>query len=287
MAWANAGTPLMWFRIFHMLIGNLIIGLIEAGLLMAVFRSDRRWRAFPIMVLANYISAWLGLIAFSREGIPRLFTWDLDNMVSLAWVLIGIAFVLTLFLEWPFVAWYFKGRTHWLRKSMYGILLTQAVSYTLLVAGYHDQAVNSLTRDLRVVPAANIRYLPDIWVFYIDAEGPSVQEFKPDSVGTNPKTMIKLQSHHPSDYLYFEKSTTPGTWDLFAAVFDNPESSPNRVPVKRGIQCKIAGQDDLPPNQTECGMGNSRIGEAPLIVKRSAEDWTCRMYGWPDQVLHD
>lgn len=58
---ANAGTPLMWAGISHLLLGNAIIGSVEAFLLTKLFRT-RKWPSVWLLYAANYISAWVGAL---------------------------------------------------------------------------------------------------------------------------------------------------------------------------------------------------------------------------------
>ena len=45
VAYADAGTPLMWAGLFHLLIGNAIIGVGEGLILSRLFRPKRRVRS--------------------------------------------------------------------------------------------------------------------------------------------------------------------------------------------------------------------------------------------------
>ncbi len=59
VALANVGTPLMWATILHMAIGNAAIGVLEGVLLRWLFKVSAS-RAIAVMILANYVSAWIG-----------------------------------------------------------------------------------------------------------------------------------------------------------------------------------------------------------------------------------
>ncbi|MBR6464107.1 MAG: hypothetical protein IKS81_02315, partial [Verrucomicrobia bacterium] len=58
-AQANAGTPLMWATLLHLFIGNLLIGIFE-GYLLAKFFKLSKLRSIILLIIANYISMWLG-----------------------------------------------------------------------------------------------------------------------------------------------------------------------------------------------------------------------------------
>src|SRR5207249_4510446 len=67
---ANTGTPLMWAGTFHLFIGNALIGIFEAAILVRFFRF-RAARATPWMILANYFSMIAGA-AFFRVYWPTV-----------------------------------------------------------------------------------------------------------------------------------------------------------------------------------------------------------------------
>ena len=76
-ALANAGTPLMWAGMFHLSIGNAVIGVLE-GLLVAQLFGAPKGRAIGVMIAANYVSAWVGGL-FLREAIVAALPLDLNN----------------------------------------------------------------------------------------------------------------------------------------------------------------------------------------------------------------
>ena len=74
--WANAGTPLMWAGMLHLVFGNALIGLGE-GLLLAWLCSVPKGKSVLVMILANYASAWIGALFIS--GVVRTLPMDLNN----------------------------------------------------------------------------------------------------------------------------------------------------------------------------------------------------------------
>src|SRR5262245_20873331 len=93
---ANAGTPLMWAGAFHLLVGNLIIGVIEGLLLISWFRVPRG-HVIGIMMLAKYASAWGGAYLVNAI-LPRL-SLDLTNAWPWFWIMVAVTFGFTLVLE--------------------------------------------------------------------------------------------------------------------------------------------------------------------------------------------
>jgi hypothetical protein len=50
VAYANAGTPLIWAGILHLAVGNLVIGIVEGALLAWLFKALQE-RAIVLLVL--------------------------------------------------------------------------------------------------------------------------------------------------------------------------------------------------------------------------------------------
>jgi len=57
MAFANAGSPMMWFGMFHSLILNAVIGVTESEIVRKFKIPNRAW----LIVIANYVSMLIGL----------------------------------------------------------------------------------------------------------------------------------------------------------------------------------------------------------------------------------
>jgi hypothetical protein len=117
VALANAGTPLMWAGMLHLVFGNLVIGLLEGNLL-AKFFGLPKGKTVGIVILANYFSAWLGGL-FLRGAIVRAFPLDLNNAWLFFWAMVGLTCLITLALEFPFVALAFRRDPQWLRNSIF------------------------------------------------------------------------------------------------------------------------------------------------------------------------
>jgi hypothetical protein len=94
---ANAGTPLMWAGMIHLVIGNALVGLLEGLLLGWWFRVPRA-KAIGAMIVANYTSAWLGGL-FIRGAIVKVLPMDLTNGWQWFWVMVVVTYCLTLVLE--------------------------------------------------------------------------------------------------------------------------------------------------------------------------------------------
>lgn len=83
---ANAGTPLMWAGMLHLVVGNALIGLLEGGLLARLCQIPPG-KAIGTMIAANYFSAWVGGL-FVLGGIVPVLPMDLNNGWVWFWVMV-------------------------------------------------------------------------------------------------------------------------------------------------------------------------------------------------------
>lgn len=169
VARADIGTPLVWSTTFHLLIGNALLGLLEGVILAKAFKLSMV-RCCLLLIFANYFSAWLGI-----NFVPRLGAYwnpDIYNGLQITLVLIFVTYLLTLVMEWPFVALSFRHSQGWFRKSLVASLLIQTVSYVLLFGGYWLVSVGTLYTETTIVPAEQIAFPKGVQLFYIsNADG--------------------------------------------------------------------------------------------------------------------
>jgi hypothetical protein len=145
VARADAGTALMWAGLLQMLIGNFFVGLGEGCLLAWRYKTDSG-ASVLIMILANYVSAWLGLFLVGSILPKSLQALGTDHppglratLVPELLVLAGL-FVVTVLIEWPFCLWAlrrrWRGKGSLALRSFKASLLVQAASYAVLVPLY-------------------------------------------------------------------------------------------------------------------------------------------------------
>ena len=77
---------------------------------------------------------------------------DIYNALRVTWSLVGISYLLTLAIEWPFVALAFHKKRDWLKGSIKGSLLIQTASYLILFGGYWSLSGTSLYSKFSIVP---------------------------------------------------------------------------------------------------------------------------------------
>ncbi len=216
-AYANAGTPLMWFGAFHLGFGNAIIGVLEGILIARLFRTNVRWTA-GAMILANYVSMWCGgMLLPQAEPIAglvlghRLSIYDLQGFL-LACVI--LAFLVTLVIEWPFCLFALLGQKQPVRRSALACLVTQIASYTFLLVYYGVASpVSALTRTTLDDPA-NFAKPVDAWVYFIGADDGDIWRIRPD--GSERQHVAVAQAGTSDACLFIRPSVDSEGWDLWS-----------------------------------------------------------------------
>ncbi len=207
---ANAGTPLMWATMAHLLVGNALLGLIE-GALVARFLPARRQRAVPWMIAGNYVSAWVGLLLL--DDLARGLSLSIENVGAALAFLVAASWVFTVVLEWPFVVGSAGWRTVTMRRTFLVCTAVQAATYVPLFAWYYGASGVSLVADTKRATSTEIRGSAEDDVYFIGADDGDVWKV---GRGTSPVRVCPLGSREADDRLYFEKVGDDG-WTLTVA----------------------------------------------------------------------
>ena len=156
--WVSGTSPYLW-------VAALLLGVLEGAILARVFRLEAA-RCAVLMILANFLTSWIGLAL-----IGVLPGHDLRDDPLAALVLVVATYVLTLVLEWPFVALCVRGAPGWFRRSVKGSLIVQTASYGVLVIigilaglsrpGPDAGLVRAMQSDLRNLVTAQESYFAD------------------------------------------------------------------------------------------------------------------------------
>jgi hypothetical protein len=274
---ANAGTPLMWASVFHMAIGNLFIGLAEGWLLSRVF-GTRRGVSMGVMVLANYLSAWLGMGILGNLHAPD--PLSLSSAVQCLWIIAGFMYALTLVLEWPFVAWMFRAGPRWFGKSIRASLLVQTFSYALLFAYYAWAGHLSLYTRTARVDAKTLSLPEQVMVYYISCDDGDIYR-KPLSYG-EPAKVMELNSTSEVDRLFIRNNDErPAEWDLVARLEGSSGNQPEFVTVASNIKSGVA--PGLKARNAGAPLDGSiwdSVGEIDRLGDGPRSPWTFRTGYW-------
>lgn len=236
---ANAGTPLMWTGMFHLLFGNFIIGMFEGRLLTGCFQLRQR-KTIPVMILANYVSAWSAL------GLMQAGWWDedfvdLDNLRWMFCAMIAAAWALTVVLEWPFIWFCFRGEPGAWKKSMKASLLVQTISYVVMMAWYWFVSGTSLLTGVTIVKPSDFNLPDQVEICYIDPADGGVH--RRQISGGKAEKVFDLNSDSLGDQLFVTPMTDDGHADLKATSGD-----PEKV---IDVASKLAVSDFSPTDKPE------------------------------------
>ncbi|YCM42437.1 hypothetical protein V2O64_14090 [Verrucomicrobiaceae bacterium 227] len=131
---ANSGSALVSDDMKDLTKINYLIVILE-GLLISKILNISRLRCVLIMTVANLVSASIGY-SLSKNGI-----YSLDVTIeSVKWVLtiaIITSLILTLILEYPFVAWIASGLNFTSTQKIRALLIVHFVSYSTIVLPWY------------------------------------------------------------------------------------------------------------------------------------------------------
>ena len=216
-ALADAGTPLMWAGAFHLVIGNALIGGLEGLLLAWMFRLNP-WGCVAAMIPANYFSAWCGDVFLLRYALKDPPNQDLYNAWQWVWMMVGVTFLLTCVLEWPFVFFCLRKSDHRLKKSIWGNLLVQAVSYVLLFGWYWAASGRSLYTRAHIVQPVAFPVPTNSVLYFISTNNNIYSMTLPD--GT-PQKISNVSYTNRQDRLFLRESE-PGKFNIFVRLDISP-----------------------------------------------------------------
>ena len=288
-AWANAGTPLMWASALHLVFGNAVIGVGE-GLLLARVSCVARRKSVPVMILANYFSAWLGVWAFSKTLEFRL-PIDLNNGLRWLWVMIVLTYLATILLEWPFVAWCVRGRQDWFRQSVRASVIVQSASYIVLFGWYGLASSTSVYAKTHIVAPSQISLPGEVMVYYIAPDDGAV--YSRPLVGGTPRKVLELNSTShddrpfQGDSLFVRKNrANAGTWDIVALLLTEDYKNPKSVIVRENLSLDATPR--LPNERANSHNDEERLfifGKAPTLGANADSPWEFYAGFWAAEGL--
>jgi hypothetical protein len=256
VAHADAGTPLLWAGAFHLLLGNAIIGVAE-GLILALLFRLKAAVCIPVMIAANYFSAWVGGVLVMSQ-ISSSLSLDLYNARRWLWCLVAVSYIITLVLEWPFIAFCLRGTNGWFRKSLWGSLVVQTASYLVLFAWYWAASGKTLYTELAIVQPSEISLPKDAMLYYLDENGRDVCVCDLGDGQTRKIDELKLSA--TGRWLLLQESRrAAGRWDLIA---ESEEQSPAEDVVIADMDATFADPPcvGLRPGGTVPRFGGDKSG---------------------------
>jgi hypothetical protein len=292
---ADAGTAFMWNMVYFQFYGPAFLGILEGILIALVFRA-RVTVALGVMVLANYASTFVGVMLLSRQysfvfgslmrGAP------LYDMPRLHWILLGISFVITLLVEWPFcllVLWRKRGRW-W--KSVLANGLAQTASYALLVPLFFHMSEWRLYREVAVDPAFVPTVSDDAVVYFLSADGREV--YRVGLNGRNREKVMVLGAKERDATLFVRRADDGKHVDLCWAAegfveFYSPEYASQEPPSGYGgVLLAKVGVLPFPNDYDDNNLEQwDYAPRASVLDFRSSGDraWEVQVGSWGDRLI--
>lgn len=281
---ANAGTPLMLVGAFYMLIGNAIIGLLEGMLLIKLYKTNMA-RTIALLIAANYLSAWLGLMLINNGMSLLIPVVDINNLGKWIWLSLFATYGMTLLLEFPLVYFALSNKPGRLKNAVVGSLIVQTLSYVLLIVCCLAPASNtSLYRKAHIVEPSAMAMPDDVALYYIsDADGNVYRRFLSDN---DEEIVYNLDSIHRNDRLYFKPSKGENSGiDLFARLDSDVRGSEKHVLIT-SLNAQAAVDKASQSTQDKEVPGNwFNFGFAQVLDDADTSGWEFRTGFWPVQGL--
>lgn len=275
---ANAGTPLMWATMFHLLFGNALIGAAEGYLIARFFRASATSTTLA-MVLANYFSAWVGFLvlgAISTRVLPELLgDQPLYRAAGVLGLVLGASFLVSVLCELPF-CWFClrKAERPWQRAALASTVV-QTASYAVIIPCYlavgHTSLLFGVEHEASLAFARNTR----AWVYFIEPEKGDIARIRPD--GTQRQFVMKAGVTNQFARLEL-LATRPGEkWDL-ALVMGRGNSAEGGF--TKPLLEKLAKREDT--NSQSEFIEDSRFNFHKSVDYRSPTEtnWTIRLGYW-------
>ncbi|SDU11857.1 hypothetical protein SAMN05444156_2063 [Verrucomicrobium sp. GAS474] len=256
----------------HLTIGNALIGVVEGLLIAWLFKLPKK-RCLLLLIPANYFSTWVGGF-FGQSWLVVQLPITLNNGWTWFWILVGITYCMTLVLEWPFIAWCFRGDEKWKSKSIKATLISQTASYVVVFGWYWIASGTTLYTQMHVVPLADIPFPPEVRVYFISPVDGNVYE-KTSSAELAQKRW-ELHSLHKGDRLFVRPNSNGNGWDLMALL-----NGKDQRELKIGMQV-VAAPDprSLITDPPQYQATNMNFGEVAKLGDASKSPWQCWIGFW-------
>lgn len=200
LALADTGTPLMWYGCCWLFVGNALIGVFEAWIIRRRTKLEIGRLRAPVIV-ANYTSALVGywlLFRMSSHWEPYVASHG-----RLLWLMWACAFVLTILIETPFVA--FACRVSLLKaRPWLDSLIANSASYAVVMPLALVTCFISLATQANLRSDARSIDAPKGWVYYVHGE--SIRRIRTDGTAD-----VALWKKPPGDGRLFAEPALNGT----------------------------------------------------------------------------
>jgi hypothetical protein len=283
MVLANAGTPLMWAEGLHLVFGNLIIGIGE-GLLLALLFKLPKLKSIVILIAANYFSAWIGGL-FLRGKIVDMLSINIYNAWKILWLMVAVTYVITLILEFPFVALVLRKEAKWLTKSIKGSLIIQSVSYIVLFGWYYLASSVSLYTNINLVDLSSLSLPENLTLYYISKSDGNVY-MRPLNKD-NASKIYDLKSQNLDDNLFVQPSADePNRCDLAVSFVSGTRFEPFLTVIQKAfIPDTLAVCIETKTSPPHYERDWTDFGDVPKLYSAKQSAWEFYTGYWPIEGL--
>ncbi len=272
---ADAGTPLMWAAMAHLVIGNFFFGMFEAVILVRVFKLKAAG-CMIAMIAANYFSAWGGGMFLSSE-ITKSLPLNLYNAWHWLWAMVAFTFLMTLVLEWPFVFFCFRKEPNRFKRSLWGNLLVNSISYILLFSWYWMASGTTLYTKMKIVQPSEMTFPKQGLVYFISETNGTICRL--DLGSHRIENVCDLKRGDADDRLFVKASVLDtNTWDIL--------DSSKKILVISNLQVTAiqSWRDTNDPKNVNGTWFN--FGEVPKLGTDASNDWRFETGFWPIEGFH-
>jgi len=275
MASANAGTPLMWAGMIHLLFGNALIGLVE-GLALSRMCQTPRGISVGVLVLANYTSAWVGGLLIAGLLVDRV-DITIGNVGVWFWLFVGVAFLVTLLVEFPFFWFLLRKKQRAVKSAIRATLVINGLSYFCLFLWYWMASDASMMTGLSVVGAGDLCPKEGYALYYIAPDGSRV--LKSDLAGKNEAVLREVLATHGNDRLFVRKNAEGGC-DLLLHLESEGRDRHKEEMVLRGFSRLAPLEWRMAEGHAQTPVG-SGLNCGPVPSLATSTDWEMQSGFWP------
>ncbi len=273
---ANAGTPLMWAAMFHLVLGNAMIGLIEGLLLAWLFKCPKR-KAIPILIAANYLSAWAGGL-FVAGYLPSLVDVTIQNIRYWFLAFSCAAFVVTVLIEFPFFRFALGRGENRSRRTLKAALAVNGITCLLLFAWYWMASGTSMMSNLEVTSADEMDVPAPYVLYFISREGDQILRMDLNNPGSS-RPISEVAAQHRNDRLFVRPRNGQG-FDLLVFLDSDTREARTEARVLDDFSEQAPLEWRISRDHSEKAEGSwFNFGPVPTIAAES--DWAFHTGFWP------
>lgn len=141
-----------------------------------------RFKTIGTLILANYVSAWGGML-IAASTLPRLSFVTLENIHVWRWFFAAFLFLVTLVIEYPFFRFSLRKKPESLDKTIKALLVIHGISYLLVASWYVANSQASMLTQLARVSVDRLN-LPEQYQLYFKSQN-GMQLMRSDLTGNH------------------------------------------------------------------------------------------------------